>query len=928
MRAADAAHAALDAAALAVAVVVLARSPPSSGAAPRRQGLREVAVDDGQRRAAAAARRADGWDPAASAAVAERRAAVASLSIDDCGDGSYAIRFTIRRRRVRAPRPRLPPRLGRAARPRRPRPAARRPHGSARPPAAAGEAVPVELIAHDALGNRCDGGGAGFELQLWHAAGDAAPALGGQPSYVSCTLEDNNDGSYSGTYASARVGAYLLSALLDGVPVAPPASVAVLPGRTSAAASALAPAAPSVVVGTPAAAHHPRPRRARQRSADGRRSVGGEVRPRRRRGGGAASARWRRCATTGARRQRCAIGVTARTQSRCTPRRWTVRAERSLLHSAPRGPQPLDPYESDLGGGSGHRERHEAARPLPQPPLLFDATAAPLSELCSVEWLLPPHPFVAGELRALIRAADGHGNGVTTLPPGASAFFERLRDDDESAPPLRVTARLVGVGEPPPLGAPSVQRLHHRHADPPPTPLSGRRCSRAVFQRRRRRHRRRHATANARRWRRRPGCACWRKRWRGDTCRWWCSGSDAARPTASRRRWCRRARPFRTRTVRASPAGWRARQSFHVALRDVYSNPIDGRHASIERALAVRVTREGAPGEAPVPVDVTEVERGVVQIDWCAPRAGSYAVRSRRAAELCRLPAPAPSAPRPFAAACVASGAGCAARPGGGADVEVQLADAHGNELCVGGGGSLDAALTAADGTLPCKCASRDWDDGSHRLTYVPTAAGPALLHVCWRDGGGGGSGGRGAPIGGRPSRSRWWRARRARRGARRGARQVYARPGRVSYLTVVARDRHGNECRRGGERLTVQCCGPTHPIISSADRGDGTYRVGVRYGLSGEYELSVRVGKATIGGSPFKVHVGLRSMEAAVATWRQRFARREAAVVAKVFDAWRQFVGHRAVSRRSSGGRASWGSRAPTGSSARRSRAASRSRR
>ena len=34
-------------------------------------------------------------------------------------------------------------------------------------------------------------------------------------------------------------------------------------------------------------------------------------------------------------------------------------------------------------------------------------------------------------------------------------------------------------------------------------------------------------------------------------------------------------------------------------------------------------------------------------------------------------------------------------------------------------------------------------------------------------------------------------------------------------------------------------------------------------------------------------------------ATWRQRFARREAAVVAKVFDAWRQFVGHRAVSRR-----------------------------
>ena len=115
----------------------------------------------------------------------------------------------------------------------------------------------------------------------------------------------------------------------------------------------------------------------------------------------------------------------------------------------------------------------------------------------------------------------------------------------------------------------------------------------------------------------------------------------------------------------------------------------------------------------------------------------------------------------------------------------------------------------------------------------------------------------------------------------------------------MVARDRHGNECRRGGERLTVQCCGPTHPIISSADRGDGTYRVGVRYGLSGEYELSVRVGKATIGGSPFKVHVGLRSMEAAVATWRQRFARREAAVVAKVFDAWRQFVGHRAVSRR-----------------------------
>ena len=87
-------------------------------------------------------------------------------------------------------------------------------------------------------------------------------------------------------------------------------------------------------------------------------------------------------------------------------------------------------------------------------------------------------------------------------------------------------------------------------------------------------------------------------------------------------------------------------QSFHVALRDVYGNPIDGRHASIERALTVRVTREGAPGEAPAPVDVTEVERGVVQIDWCAPRAGLRRLARGGRRELCRLPAPRRPPPR------------------------------------------------------------------------------------------------------------------------------------------------------------------------------------------------------------------------------------------------------------------------------------------
>ena len=100
-------------------------------------------------------------------------------------------------------------------------------------------------------------------------------------------------------------------------------------------------------------------------------------------------------------------------------------------------------------------------------------------------------------------------------------------------------------------------------------------------------------------------------------------------------------------------------QSFRVALCDVYGNPIDGRHASIERALAVRVTREGAPGEAPAPIDVTEVERGVVQIDWCAPRAGSYAVSLAAGGEsFVGFPRHVALRPaRPFAAACVASAA-------------------------------------------------------------------------------------------------------------------------------------------------------------------------------------------------------------------------------------------------------------------------------
>ena len=541
-----------------------------------------VADDDGAAPPPPPPDDADGWDPAASAAVAERRAAVASLSIDDCGDGSYAIRFTI----AAAGEYVLRVRGGRAASlfdsvalpvrvvPGRPHAALTAVRGRGLRGAAAGEAVPVELIAHDALGNRCDGGGAGFELQLWHAAGDAAPALGGQPSYVSCTLEDNGDGSYSGTSASARVGAYLLSALLDGVPVAPPASVAVLPGRTSAAASALAPAAPSVVVGTPAAVAiiHARDAHGNGQLTGGDRWEGRCVRD----GGDGAAAVWSGVGAVASVRDYWSEAATVRDRGDGTyavevhasaAGRYALSA--SLLHSAPRGPQPLDPYESDLGGGSGHRERHEAARPLPQPPLLFDATAAPLSELCSVEWLLPPHPFVAGELRVLIRAADGHGNGVTTLPPGASAFFERLRDDDESAPPLRVTARLVGVGAAGAAsGAPSDQRLHHRHADPPPTPLSGATMlARGVFG---------DAaaataaatpppTAAAAAARRCRGCACWRsRRWRGGTCRWWCSEGVGccARPTASRRRWCRRrrARHFRTRTARASPAGWRARR--------------------------------------------------------------------------------------------------------------------------------------------------------------------------------------------------------------------------------------------------------------------------------------------------------------------------------------------------------------------------------
>ena len=481
-----------------------------------------------------------------------------------------------------------------------------------------------------------------------------------------------------GTYASARVGAYLVSALLDGVPVAPPASVAVLPGRTSAAASALAPAAPSVVVGTPAAVAiiHARDAHGNGQLTGGDRWEVRCVRD----GGDGAAAVWSGVGAVAAVRDYWSEAATVCDRGDGTyavevhasaAGRYALSA--SLLHSAPRGPQPLDPYESDLGGGSGHRERHEVARPLPQPPLLFDATAAPLSELCSVEWLLPPHPFVAGELRVLIRAADGHGNGVTTLPPGASAFFERLRDDDESAPPLRVTARLVGVGESAAAaasGAPSVQRLHHRHADPPPTPLSGATMlARSVF-----------GDAAA------ATAAATPPPTPGGG-----GGAAApglcmlAEPTVAGRyvpvvvlgggRMLRAPDGFAATVVPAAAsatlsyahgaglAGGVAgeTQSFHVALRDVYGNPIDGRHASIERALAVRVTREGAPGEAPAPIDVTEVERGVVQIDWCAPRARELRrARSRRAARASSASrgTSALRPARPFAAACVASGAG------------------------------------------------------------------------------------------------------------------------------------------------------------------------------------------------------------------------------------------------------------------------------
>eukprot|EP00698_Gefionella_okellyi_P016092 TRINITY_DN457_c0_g1_i1.p1 TRINITY_DN457_c0_g1~~TRINITY_DN457_c0_g1_i1.p1 ORF type:complete len:4209 (-),score=1181.95 TRINITY_DN457_c0_g1_i1:57-12683(-) len=77
---------------------------------------------------------------------------------------------------------------------------------------------------------------------------------------------------------------------------------------------------------------------------------------------------------------------------------------------------------------------------------------------------------------------------------------------------------------------------------------------------------------------------------------------------------------------------------------------------------------------------------------------------------------------------------------------------------------------------------------------------------------------------------------------------------GESTGFTIVARDRHNNQRRKGGDRFSVQVNGPSPTLAAVADGSDGTYAIRYNVHLAGAYSVDILLDGKHIAGSPYAV--------------------------------------------------------------------------
>lgn len=85
------------------------------------------------------------------------------------------------------------------------------------------------------------------------------------------------------------------------------------------------------------------------------------------------------------------------------------------------------------------------------------------------------------------------------------------------------------------------------------------------------------------------------------------------------------------------------------------------------------------------------------------------------------------------------------------------------------------------------------------------------------------------------------------------------------SVLTLVARDKDGNTCTRGGARveLAARAVGSVQPG-QVVDNGDGTYTLALELDVEGDWELTATVDSVAVAGMPIRVHAAYDPITAA----------------------------------------------------------------
>jgi filamin len=96
----------------------------------------------------------------------------------------------------------------------------------------------------------------------------------------------------------------------------------------------------------------------------------------------------------------------------------------------------------------------------------------------------------------------------------------------------------------------------------------------------------------------------------------------------------------------------------------------------------------------------------------------------------------------------------------------------------------------------------------------------------------------------------------RAARSVAAGAGLSFAEAGVPSAFHIKTRDRFGNDCVEGGDKIQVRIVGARHVEAAVADANNGTYTVQYATTKAGAYSVSVLVNDQVLPGSPFQLQV------------------------------------------------------------------------